>query len=156
MRARQLEAWDGKPPADTANADDDLVSPKAQTRLGDDGVRVGEAHQPGFLVHGHSGRIDLLAQRRVRKHVCDDLARTRQQPGIIQRRRAHGDAISTELPSFAHEPGRMSQRAYRNRSIVRGHAAECRTGHQHGAGTEVRRTQRRHRSCRSCADYENV
>jgi hypothetical protein len=58
-------------------------------------VRVGEARGTGLLVDGHSRGVDPLAHGNVRTHILDDLAHPRKQPGIIEHRLAHRDAILT-------------------------------------------------------------
>jgi hypothetical protein len=64
-------------------------------------VRVYEARSAGPFVYGYSQRIDLSAQGRMRAHVPDHIARTRKQPGIVQYRLAHSDAVLTQLSSIA-------------------------------------------------------
>ena len=101
MGVRQLEAGDWEPPACAASANDDLFSLKPKPELAFDGVFVDEARNASVLVHRHSQRIDLRAQRRMRAHVVDYLAYARKQPGIIQHRLADFDAVLAELSSFS-------------------------------------------------------
>jgi hypothetical protein len=56
-------------------------------------VRIGEARGAGPLADGHSQGIDLAAKSRMRSHIIDDLPHTREQPGIIEHRLAHSDAV---------------------------------------------------------------
>jgi hypothetical protein len=95
MGIRQLEAGDWKPPAHAASANDYLFSLKPQAALGFNGVLVGEACNASVLVDRHSHGVDLLAQGRMRARILDDIAHTRKQPGIIQHRLAHADAVLT-------------------------------------------------------------
>ena len=115
-----------EPPADATGAEDDLVGDEAQAALGLERVRVDEARRAGVFVHGDARRLELPAEHGVLAHVVDDLAHARQQPRIVERRLADGDAVAPELPRVAHEPRRVRQRAHRHRSVVRRHAAESR------------------------------
>jgi hypothetical protein len=58
-------------------------------------VLVGEAYNTSVLFNGHSQGVDLLAQGGMRTRILDDLAHARKQPGIIQHRLAHADAVLT-------------------------------------------------------------
>src|SRR6266403_5009834 len=107
MGTCQLEAGDREPPAHTASANDDLFSLKPEAVLGFNGVLVGKACNASVLVDGHSQGVDLLAQGRMRTRILDDLARAREQPGIIQHRLAYADAVLTQLSSFTNQPGCM-------------------------------------------------
>ena len=156
MRVRELEAGDGEPPADAARAKDDLFRLKPQPALGFDCVRVDEARNAGVFVHGHSQGIDLLAQGGMRTHVVDDLADAREQPGIIQHRLAHRDAVLSELSSLADQPGCMGQRPHRNRSVVGCHAAELVASDQRGARAQVRGAEGRDYTGRSGANNDDV
>src|SRR6478752_3761654 len=95
MGTCQLEAGDWEPPAHTTSANDDLFRLKPLASLGYDGVLVGEACNTSVLVDGHSQGVDLLAQGRMRTRILDDFAHARKQPGIIQYRLAHADAVLT-------------------------------------------------------------
>jgi hypothetical protein len=95
MVIRQFRAAHWELPAYAASANDDLFSLKPQTAFGFYGVLVGEARNAGVLVDGHSQRIDLRAQGRMRSHIVDDLAYARKQPGIIQHGLAHAYAVLT-------------------------------------------------------------
>ena len=156
MGARQLEAGDGESPAHAARADDDLFSLKPQPALGFDGVRIGEARGAGVLVDGHSQGIDLAAQGRMRTHIVDDLAHAREQPGIIEHRLAHGDAVLTQLSSFADQPGGMGQGPHRDGSVVGCHAAKFAASYEDGAGAQVRGAEGGKHTRRSGANNDDV
>ena len=117
---------------------------------------VGEARNAGVLVDGHSQGIDLLAQGRMRTHIVDDLAHARKQPGIIQHRLAHADAVLTQLSSFADQPGCVGQGPHRNWSVVGRHAAKLGTSDQHGARAQVRSAQGGEYTRRSGANNDDV
>jgi hypothetical protein len=119
-------------------------------------VGVGEARGAGLLVDCHSPSIDPLVHGNMRAHIVDDLAHPRKQPGIIQHRLAHGDAVLTQLPSFAHQPGGMGQGPHRNWSIVGRHAAKFSACYEHGARTEVRSTDGGVCTRRSSADNDHI
>src|SRR2546429_9979725 len=95
MGTCQLGAGDWEPPAHAARANDDLFSLKPSAVFGLDGVLVREACNASVLVDGHSQGVDLPAQGRMRTRILDDLAHAREQPGIIQYRLAHADAVLT-------------------------------------------------------------
>ena len=99
---------------------------------------VGEACNASVLVDGHPQGVDLLAQGRMRTRILDDLAHARKQPGIIQYRLAHADAVLTQLSSFADQAGCMGQGPHRNWSVVGCHTAKLSTSYQHGARAQVR------------------
>jgi len=94
-------------PAHAASADDDLFSLKPWATLSFDSVRVGEACNASVLVDGHSQGVDLLAQGRMPTRILDDFAHARKQPGIIQYRLAHFDAVLTQLSSITNQAGCM-------------------------------------------------
>lgn len=156
MGACQLEPRDGKPPADAASTDDDLFGIEPQPALGEDGVGIGEACRPDVLVNGHSERVDLLAQGRMRNYISNHLPHACQQPGIVESRLAHDDTVSAQLPSFANKPGGMSERPHRNRSVIGSHASKCIAAYQHGARAQVRCPESRQRSRRSSAYHQHV
>jgi hypothetical protein len=58
-------------------------------------MRIGELRSASLFVDGHSQGVDLLAQGRMRTRIPDDLAHARKQPGIIQHRLAHANAVLT-------------------------------------------------------------
>jgi hypothetical protein len=95
MSTCELEARDWKPPTHAASANDYFFRLEPQPALGCDGVRIYEARSASLLVYDHSQRIELPAQRRMRTHIVDHVAHTRQQPGIVQYRSAHSDAVLT-------------------------------------------------------------
>ena len=78
--------------------------------LGLDHVRVGEPRDAGVLVKRDSGLPEISSQQRVRAHVAGDLADAFEQPPIIERRFAGGDAVARELGGFADQPGGWSVR----------------------------------------------
>ena len=65
--------------------------------LGLDHVRVGEPRDAGVLVKRDSGLPEISSQQRVRAHVAGDLADAFEQPPIVERRFAGGDAVAREL-----------------------------------------------------------
>ncbi len=84
-------------------------------------------------VQTRSRWIECVAQ------IMDDLAHARQQPGILQSRLAYGDAILTELSSFAEQPGRMRQCPHGNGSVIGRHTANIVAGQQEMVlGTQLR------------------
>jgi hypothetical protein len=87
-----------------------------------------EARRPGLLVNGHAERINRLAQGGMRPNIRNHLLHATKQPGIVQDRLAHFDAVLGELPSFAHQPAGVGQGPYRNGPIVSRHAAEFTAG----------------------------
>ena len=138
MGACQLPAGDWESPTHAAGANDDLFGVQPQAALGFDGVLVGEAGNAGVLVDGHPRGVDLLAQRRMRTCVLDDVAHARKQPRIIQHRLAHADAVLTQLSSFADQAGGVGQGPHGNGSVVGRHAAKLGTSDQHGTRAQVR------------------
>jgi hypothetical protein len=84
-------------------------------------------------------------------------SRTRaSKPGIIQHRLAHGDAVLTQLPSFAYQPGGLGQGPHRNWSVVGCHAAKFTARYQRGARAQVRRAEGGEHTRRSSADNDHV
>ena len=146
----QLEAGNWQPPARAARAEDDLVGVQPQPTLGFDGVRIDEACGAGLLVDRHAQTVQVLAPKRMRAHIVDDLADAREQPRIVEHRLAHGDAVLTELASFSDQPGSMGQCAHRNRSVIGRHAAELVAGDECRLARPARRhgTRRTHRPVR--------
>ena len=87
----------------------------------------------------------------MRAHIVDDLAHTREQPGIVQHRLAHGDAVLTELARFSDQPGGMGQCPHRDRPVIGRHAAEFVAGYERCLGAQVCGTERAHHTGRSGA-----
>ena len=137
MRVGEFESGDVEPPADSARAKDDSFRLQPQPGRGFDRLRVDEPRDAGVFVHRHAQRIDLLTPCRMCTHVVDDLADTREQPGVIQHRLAHRDAVLSELPCLADQPRRVSQRPHWNGAVIGRHAAELVASHQRRAGTQV-------------------
>ncbi len=77
----------------------------------------------------------------MRTRILDDLVNAREQPGIIQHRLAHADAVLTQLSSFADQAGCMGQGPHRNWSVVGCHTAKLGTSHQRGTRAQVRSAQ---------------
>ena len=92
----------------------------------------------------------------MRAHIVDDLAHAREQPGIVQHRLAHGDAVLTELASFSDQPGGMGQCPHRNRSVIGRHAAELVAGNERCLGAQVCGAERGEHTRRSGADNDDV
>jgi hypothetical protein len=132
------------------------LSLKPTAVLGFDGVLIGEAHNASMLMDSHSQSVDLLAQRGVSARIVDDFAHPLQQSRIIERRLAYADAILTQLPGLANQPGGMGQGAHRNGSVVGCHAAKICASDERRARAEVRSPQRRKHSCGSGADDDDV
>jgi hypothetical protein len=101
MGVCKFEARDCELSADTASADDNLFSLKAQPAFSFDGVFVGETRYAGVFVDGHAQRIDLRAEGRIGAYIVNNLTHASKQPGIIQYWLAHAYAVLTELASFA-------------------------------------------------------
>src|SRR5262245_9618289 len=152
----QLEAGNSKPPTHAAGAENDVLSLKPQPTFGENRVRVDEARGPRLLVDRHAQRIDLFAESRMRAHIVEDFADTRQEPAVIQNRLAHGDSVLTELSSVSDQPSSMGQRPHRNRPVIGRHTTEGVPSNQHGACAEVRGAQRGDNTCRSSANDEYV
>ena len=124
--------------------------------FGLDAVRAGEAGHTRVFVDGHAERIDPLAQRRVCAHFVHDFANARQQPVVVQLGLARGDAVLRQLPRVAHEPRGECQRPHRHGSVVGGHAAKLRGGHERRARPQLRGSDGGDRSRRPRADYDDV
>jgi hypothetical protein len=92
----------------------------------------------------------------MRAHVVDDLAHAHKQPGIIQHRLADIDAVLTQLPSFADQPGCMGQSPHRNRPVIGCHAAELGVGHQHCVCAQVSSADGGDYTCGSSANNDDV
>ena len=92
----------------------------------------------------------------MRAHVVDDLAHAREQPGIVQHRLAHRDAVPTELAGFSDQPGGVGQCPHRNRSVIGRHAAELVAGHERCLGAQVCGAERGEHTRRSGANDDDV
>ena len=92
----------------------------------------------------------------MRADVVGDLADAIEQPLVVERGFAGGDAVARELAGFADQPRGVRQRADRDRSVVGGHAAERVAGDERGAGSESRRAKRRDHAGRSGADHHDI
>ena len=57
---------------------------------------------------------------------------------------------------FSDQPGSMSQCSNRHGSVVGCHPAECITGYKRRLGAQVRGTERRDYTGRTCADNKDV
>ena len=156
MRVRELESGDVEPPTDSSRAKDEFFRLQPQPGRRFDRVRIDEPRNAGVFVHRHAQRIDLFAPRRMCTHVVDDLADTREQPGVIQHRLAHRDAVLSELPCLADQPRRVSQCPHGNGTVIGRHAAELVASHQRGAGAQVGGAQRRDHPGRSRANDDDV
>ena len=156
MRARQLEAGEVESAWHAAGADDALRGVEAWGVLGLDHVRVGEPRDAGVLVKRDSGLPEISSQQRVRAHVAGDLADAFEQPPIVERRFAGGDAVARELGGFADQPGGVRERADGHRSVVGGHSPELVARDERGPGPESRRAKRRHHAGGSSADHHDI
>jgi hypothetical protein len=92
----------------------------------------------------------------MRTHVAHHLAYAPKQPGVIQLRLAHGDAVLTQLTSLPDQPGGMGEHSHWNRSVVICRTAELPAGDQRSPRTQVRGTDGCDHACRSSSDYEDV
>src|SRR5262249_11763011 len=156
MGTGQLEAWDRETPAHAARANDDLLSLQPESAVGLDGMRVDEVGSPRMLMHGHSARINRLAQERMCTHVVDDLTHTRKRRRIIHHRIAHRAAVLTKRVRPANHPSRVCQDSHRNWSVIRSHATELAAGDDCSARAKFRSTQGCEHTSRSGPDYEDV
>ena len=139
-----------------AGADDALRGVKSWGVLALDHVRFGEPRGAGVLVKRDSGLFEIFAQQRVRADVAGDLADAIEQPRIVERGFAGGDAVARELPGFADQPRGVRQRADGHRSVVGGHAPELIARDQRGSGSESRRAKRRDHAGGSGADHHDI
>jgi hypothetical protein len=92
----------------------------------------------------------------MRAHIVDDLARAREQPGVLQHRLAHSDAVLTELASFSDQPCSMGQCPHRNWPVIGRQAAKLLTGYECCLGTQVCGTERGDHTRRSGANDDDV
>src|SRR5882672_11381882 len=141
MSARELKPRYVESPAHAASADDDLLGLKPQPGRGDDSVWVGEANRAGMFMDGYAQSIDPLARGNMGIHIVHDFADPRKQPAIIQHWLAHGDAVLTQLPGVADQPGSVGQSPHRNWAVIGSHAAKCATSYQDGTRTQVGSTE---------------
>ena len=156
MGARQLEAGELESARPAAGADDDLRGIEAWGVLGLDHVRVAEPSGAGVLVKRDSGPFEIFAQQRLRAHVAGDLADAIEQPPIVERGLAGGDAVARELGGFADQPGGVRERADGHRSVVGGHPPELVARDERGSGPESGRAQRRDHAGRPSADHHDI
>ena len=156
MGGGQLEAGNRQPPARAAGAKDDFVGLQPQPTLGFDGVRIDEARGAGLFVDRHPQAVQVLTRKRMGAHIVDDLADAREQPGILEHRLAHGDAVLTELASLSNQPGSMGQCPHRNRSVIGRHAAKLVAGHERRLRAQVGRTARGDHTGRSSANDDDL
>ena len=100
--ARSPTTWQPRilPLARSARAEDDLVRSEPQPAPSLNRVRVDKARGAGIVVNRNPHIFQLLAPGSMFAHVMDDLARAREQPGIIQDWLAHRDTIPAELFSI--------------------------------------------------------
>ena len=124
MCSGELKSRNGEPPAHPARTDDDLFALQLEPTFSFDRVRVNKPRGAGSIANRYSYRIDLLAKGRMRLHLVNDFAHTREQPRILEHRVAYGDAIPTELAGFPDQPGGMGQCAHRNWSVISRQAAK--------------------------------
>ena len=156
MGAGQLEAGEVESAWHAAGADDDLRGVEAWGVLALDHVRFGEPRGAGVLVKRDSGLLELFSQQRVRADVAGHLADAIEQPRVVERGFAGGDAVARELPGFAHQACGVRQRADGHRSVVGGHAPELIARDQRGPGPESRRAKRRHHPGGSGTDHHHI
>ena len=122
-----------------------ILSPgQAQPAFGLDGVRIGEARGAGSLMDRNAQTLQRRAVKRIQPHGVRDLAHTREQSGVVQDRFGDGDTVRRELASLPHQPRSVGQRANRDGSVIRRHAAKLAAGNEHRSRTELRRTARGH------------
>ena len=124
--------------------------------LGLDHVRFGEPSDAGVLVNRDSGPFEILAQQRLRAYVAGDLADAVEQPRVVERGFAGGDAVARELGGFADQPRGVRQRADGHRSIVGGHPPELVARDERGSGSESGRAKRRDYARGSGADHYDI
>ena len=79
--------------------------------LGLDHVRINEPSDAGVLVKRDPGPLEILAQQRLRADVTGDLADAIEQPRVVERGFAGGDAVARELPGFPDQARGVRQRA---------------------------------------------
>ena len=92
----------------------------------------------------------------MRPHIVDNLAHTRKQPGVIQHRLADVDAVLTQLPSFADQPGCMGQSPHGNWPVIGCHATELGAGHKHCVRAQVGSADGGDYTCGSSANNDDV
>ena len=85
-----------------------------------------------------------------------DLADAIEQPRVVERGFAGGDAVAWELGGFADQPGGVRQRADGHRSVVGGHSPELVARDERGSGSESGRAKRRHHARGSSADHHDI
>ena len=124
--------------------------------LGLDHVRVGEPSGAGVLVKRDSGLPEIFSQQRVGAHVAGDLPDAIEQPPIVERGFAGGDAVARELGGFADQAGGVRERADGHRSVVGGHSPELVAGDERGPGSESGRAKRRDHAGGSGADHHDI
>src|SRR6516164_2203063 len=134
------------------------LSPRTRSKPGAglDRVRVDKARHPCVLMDRYALGLHLLPQRGMRAHLRDDVADAPKKKRIVQNRLTDRDAIQTQLPSIAQQPSGMGQGADWHRTIIGGHAAEFRTGHQRRPRTQVSSTERRSNASRPAADNKHL
>jgi hypothetical protein len=76
-----------------------------------------------MLAQHHAGVLELAAQHRVLAHLRDHLAHPLEQPAVVQGDVAHLDAVPVQVSGLAAQPGRLCQRAHRDRAVRGGHPA---------------------------------
>ena len=145
-----------EPAGYAACANDHLFGVQPQSTLCLDCVRVHEPRHAGAFMDGHSGGIDLPAEGRMGSHVIRDLAHASEQPAILQRRLAHGDAVLPELSGFSDQTGGVGQRTHGHGSIVGRHPSELLAGHEGGLRAQICCAERGNHPRRPGADDHDV
>ena len=115
-----------------------LSARRRSPRLSLDGVRVDEARGAGIFVDRNPRLFQCSAPGSMFAHCLDDLARAREQLGIIQDRLAHRDTIPAELFSFSKQPRCVGKYPHGNGSVIRRHTPNLAASDKNRSRTQLR------------------
>ena len=137
MRGSQFETRNGQAPARSPCAQDDFVCSEAQPAPRLDRVRIDKPRGAGIVVNRNPHIFQLLAPGSMFADVTDDLARAREQPGVIQDWLAHRDTILAELFSFSKPPRCLGKYPHGNGAVIRCHTPYLAAGDQNRLGAQL-------------------
>src|SRR5215213_7174744 len=92
----------------------------------------------------------------MRANIADDFADALKQSRVVKHRLADSDAILAELAGIAEQTRRISQRPYRNRPVIGGHATKLVTGNEGCFCPQVSGANRCHHSGGASANDNHV
>ncbi len=109
------------------------------------------------MLADHDARgFGLGPQGRMGAHGRDDLGHAHEQAAVIEPGLTHFDPVGGQLTRLTHQPGRMGERAHRDRAVIGRHAAKGAAGRQRRARSEVGGAGRRGHAGRTRPHHQHV